>query len=74
MDAQNVSHPTIQTALHRDEATGHYLFGVILHGEFIPLLAHKLGRIDKWAQAGKDRQASQPAAEQPAPEQQQPQQ
>ena len=73
MDAQNVSHPNVELALHRDEAQGLYLLGVVLHGEFIPLLSHKLGRIDKHIRAGKERQASQPA-EPASAEQQQPQQ
>ena len=74
MDAQNVTHPNVELALHRDEAQGLYLLGVVLHGEFIPLLSHKLGRIDKHIRAGKARQASQPAEQSAAPEQQQPQQ
>ena len=60
MDAQNVTHPNVETALHRDEEAGLYYFGVILHGEFVPLLSHKLGRIDKWARVGQDRQPAEP--------------
>ena len=73
MDAQNITHPEVQTALHRDEANGRYYFGVILHGEFIPLVEQKLGRIDKWILRGKERQA-QAQPEQPAAAPQQPQQ
>ena len=72
MDAQNVSHPNVELALHRDEAQGLYLLGVVLHGEFIPLLSHKLGRIDKHIRAGKERQASQPQPAESAPDSQQP--
>ena len=72
MDAQNVTHPNVELALHRDEEQGLYLLGVVLHGEFIPLLSHKLARSDKWAGVGRDRQASQPAEQPAQPEQTQP--
>jgi hypothetical protein len=73
VDAQNVSYPRVTVALHRDEEQGLYKFGVVINGEFIPLLHHKLGRIDKLANVGAERQAEQ-QQQQPAPQQQQPQQ
>ena len=63
MDAQGITHPTVATALHRDEASGHYLFGVVVDGEFIPLLSHKLGRIDKLIQRAADRKSETQAAQ-----------
>lgn len=74
MDAQNISHPEVTTALHRDEARGRYMFGVILHGEFIPLLEHKLGRIDKWVKVGKQRQNEQRSQQSETTQPPQPQQ
>lgn len=74
MDAQGLTHPDVTVALHRDDASGHYLFGVVVDGEFIPLLSHKLGRIDKLMQRAAERQADTEAApsattEQPPPQQ-----
>ena len=74
MDAQGLTHPDVTTAFHRDEENGRYLFGVVVDGEFIPLLSHKLGRIDKLMQAAADRKAAQPQPQPEQPEQQQPQQ
>ena len=66
MDAQGLTHPDVTVALHRDEASGHYLFGVVVNGEFIPLLSHKLGRIDKLMQrAAKRESETQPEPQQP---------
>ena len=74
MDAQGLTHPDVTVALHRDEASGHYLFGVVVNGEFIPLLSHKLGRIDKLMQRAAKRESETQAAPPSQPEPQQPQQ
>ena len=74
MDAQGITHPDVAVAFHRDEANGRYLFGVVVDGEFIPLLSHKLGRIDKLMQRATDRQAETQATQPTQAEQQQPQQ
>lgn len=66
MDAANLTHANVEVALHRDEAQGLYLFGVVVNGEFVPLLSHKLGRIDKHIARGAQRQSEQASA-QPAP-------
>lgn len=71
MDAQGVTHRNVETFLHRDEAQGLYLFGVVVDGEAIPLVSHKLGRIDKHVARGAKRKAAQPA-EQPAEQPQAP--
>lgn len=59
MDANEITHKDVQFGLHRDEERGRYLFGAILNGEFVPLLEHKLGRIDKHAARGQQRQQEQ---------------
>lgn len=74
MDAQGITHPDVAVAFHRDEANGRYLFGVVVDGEFIPLLSHKLGRIDKLMQRGADRQSETQSAQPTQAEPQQPQQ
>lgn len=74
MDARGISHPDVQVALHRDEAAGRYLFGVIIEGEFVPLVERKLGRIDKWARIGKQRRAEQQPQQPAQAPAQQPQQ
>lgn len=74
MDAQGITHPDVAVAFHRDEANGRYLFGVVVDGEFIPLLSHKLGRIDKLMQRAADRQAETPPTRPTQSDQQQPQQ
>ena len=74
MDAQGITHPDVEVAFHRDEANGRYLFGVVVDGEFIPLLSHKLGRIDKLIQRAADRKSETQAAQSTQGEQQQTQQ
>ena len=74
MDASEVTHRGVETFLHRDEAQGLYHFGVIVNGEAISLLHHKLGRIDKHTQRGADRQSEQASAQSAPVDTSQPQQ
>lgn len=61
MDAGEVTHGNVEVALHRDESQGLWLFGVVVHGEFVPLVSHKLGRIDKHVERGRKREADKQA-------------
>jgi len=73
VDAEQVSHPDVQVAVHRDEPNGTVKFGVILHGVFIPFAERKLGGFDKWLSRGQEREAQQQPTEQPQQPQQPPQ-